>query len=120
MNVAAYPKFALLSAVLIAVTVLLSTWGTRKHIPRLEAKSITANRITIKQLFSNIGNMLQLKSFNSIVFYTMIVYIGLGVGVVFTTYFMEYYFQLNATEMIALPMASGLGGILALILAGKW
>ena len=32
---------------------------------------------------------------------------------------MEYYFRLSETEMIALPIASGLGGILALILAPR-
>lgn len=118
MNAAAYPKFAMLSALLIIATIVISTWGTRKQIPRLQAQNTSSKRITIKQLFSNIGNMVKLKSFNSIVFYTMVVYVGVGVGVVFTTYFMEYYFQLSATEMIALPMASGLGGILALMLAG--
>ena len=63
--------------------------------------------------------MIQLKSFNSVVSFNMMVYIGLGVGTVFSTYFMEYYFRLSETEMIALPIASGLGGILALILAPR-
>ncbi len=117
MNPAAYPKFALFCAVIIVVAIFLSTWGTRGHIPRLQVQAPTSNRITIRELLSNISNMIKLKSFKSLISYTMVVSIGIGVGTVFTTYFMEYYFQLKNTEMAVLPLASGLAGILALILA---
>ncbi len=117
MNKEAYPKFALLSAIVIIICIFISTWGTRKEIPRLQAALDQQQRraVSLGQLFSNLRNMIKLKSFNSLVIYTMIVYIGLGIGTVFTTYFMEYYFKLSSTEMIILPIASGLGGILALI-----
>jgi len=117
MNPAAYPKFALFCAMIIFAAILLSTWGTRGHIPRLQAQAPTSNRITIRDLLSNIRSMVRLKSFTSLILYTMVMFIGIGVGTVFTTYFMEYYFQLTNTEMAALPLASGLAGILALILA---
>lgn len=121
MNKEAYPAFAMLCGFLIIASVLISTWGTRKEIPRIQAASINSTRpaISFKVFFKIIGRMIQLKSFNSIVSFNMVVYIGLGLGTVFSTYFMEYYFQLKETEMIALPIASGLGGVLALILAPR-
>jgi len=49
----------------------------------------------------------------------MVVYIGIGVGTVFTTYFMEYYFQFTENQMALLPISSGIGGVLALFLASR-
>ncbi|MGK0391568.1 MAG: GPH family glycoside/pentoside/hexuronide:cation symporter, partial [Maribacter sp.] len=119
MNKDAYPKFALLCGILITLVILISTWGTRKEIPRLqeEANKTERKRISFSQLFANFSNMIALKSFNTLVIYTMIIYIGIGIGTVLTTYFIEYYFVLSDTEKIALPISSGLGGIIALILA---
>ena len=115
-NKNAYPAFAMFCGVLIIIAVLISSWGTRKEIPRIQAiNQINRPPFSIKTFRETIGNMIQLKSFNSILSFNMMVYIGLGVGTVFSTYFMEYYFRLSETEMIALPIASGLGGILAMI-----
>ena len=44
----------------------------------------------------------------------MIVYIGLGIGMVFTTYFTTYYFELSEKELAGLSITSALGGISAL------
>lgn len=119
-NKSAYPAFALFCGILIIVCVLISTWGTRKEIPRIQAANqISRPPFSLKNFGETIRKMVELKSFNSIVSFNMLVYIGAGVGTVFSTYFMEYYFKLSETEMIALPIASGLGGILALILAPR-
>jgi len=119
-NKNAYPAFAMFCGILIIIAVLISTWGTRKEIPKIQAANqIIRPPFSFKNFRETISKMIQLKSFNSVVSFNMMVYIGLGVGTVFSTYFMEYYFRLSETEMIALPIASGLGGILALILAPR-
>ncbi len=119
-NKNAYPAFAMFCGILIIIAVLISTWGTRKEVPKTQtANLITRPPLSVKGFRETIGKMIQLKSFNAILSFNMVVYIGLGVGTVFSTYFMEYYFRLSETEMIALPIASGLGGILALILAPR-
>lgn len=116
-NKEAYPAFAMLCGVLIIITILISTWGTKSEIPRIQAANQTVRpKFSLNDFFKTIKRMVQLKSFNSIVSFNMMVYIGLGLGTVFSTYFMEYYFQLKETEMIALPIASGLGAILAFVL----
>jgi len=119
-NKNAYPAFAMFCGVLIIIAVLISAWGTQKEIPKTQrAQLITRPPLSLKGLRETIGKMIELKSFNSILGFNMAVYIGLGVGTVFSTYFMEYYFRLSETEMIALPIASGLGGILAMIFAPR-
>ena len=119
-NKNAYPAFAMFCGILIIIAVLISTWGTRKEIAKIQAANqIIRPPFSFKNFRETIRKMIQLKSFNSIVSFNMMIYIGLGVGTVFSTYFMEYYFRLSETEMIALPIASGLGGILALILAPR-
>ncbi|MFK7775910.1 MAG: MFS transporter [Saprospiraceae bacterium] len=119
-NKNAYPAFALFCGILIIICVLMSTWGTRKEILKIQAANpIGRPPFSFQNFRETLEKMIQLKSFNSIVSFNMMVYIGLGVGTVFSTYFMEYYFRLSETKMIALPIASGLGGILALILAPR-
>ena len=48
-----------------------------------------------------------MKSFFSLLIYLIIVYLAIGVGTVFTTYFMEYFFELNETEKRELVVLLG-------------
>lgn len=119
MNQSAYAPFALMCAFLIVVVIFISTWGTKNEIPRLQSLASSRKAFSMKNFFYTIGQMVKLKSFNAVVLFTMMVYIGLGIGTVFTTYYMEYYFQLKESEMAFLPISSGLGGVLALIFAPR-
>ena len=117
-NEAAYSKFALLCGVLAALAIIISTYGTQKTIPHLpKAAAIDTNTKGLSSTLKNLKEAVQLKSYTSLVYYIMIVYIGLGIGMVFTTYFTTYFFELSEKELAGLPITSALGGISALFLA---
>jgi len=116
-NEAAYSKFAFLCGVLAALVILISTYGTQSTISSLpKVKSPSAAK-GLASTWKNLKEALQLKSYTSLVTYIMIVYIGLGIGMVFTTYFTTYFFELSEKELAGLPITSALGGISALFLA---
>lgn len=116
-NAAAYPKFALLCGLLIIFLVLISTWGTRDTIPNLPKSAKNSQRQTFVQFRNGISQAFKLASFRNLITYIMWVYIGIGVGTVFTTYYTTYFFGLSEKELAAMPIGSFLGGVIALFLA---
>ncbi len=117
LNKAAYPKFALLCSILMVAFILISTWGTRKVIPHLPKPSAFQNQMTSGQLLSSLVTAFKMPSFRSLVLFTMSLYVGLGIGIIFSPYFGPYYFGFTAQEMAVLPISSALGGVLSLIIA---
>lgn len=116
-NAAAYPKFAALCGLLMVAAILYSSWGTRKVIPFLPKPSEEQERMSLSQLLGSLGEAANLRSFWSLILFVMMIYVGIGVGVIFSTYFGTYYFEFSSLEMAALPIGSAIGGVLALMVA---
>ena len=118
-NEAAYGQFALLCGVLAALAIFVSTYGTQSTIKNLP-KTTNENQSTgLRSTLLNLSKAMKLVSYTSLVKYMMVVYIGLGIGMVFTTYFTTYFFELTEKELAGLPITSAIGGITALFLAPK-
>ena len=96
---------------------MISAWGTRKIIPNLPKPSAFQNQLTTRQLLGSLGTAFTMPSFRSLVFFIMLLYIGLGVGIIFSPYYGPYYFGFTAQEMAVLPISSAVGGFLALLIA---
>jgi len=117
LNKAAYPTFALLCGVLMAIFIVISAFGTKKVIPNLPKPSAFQNQLTTRQLLGSLGTAFTMPSFRSLVLFIMLLYIGLGVGIIFSPYYGPYYFGFTAQEMAVLPISSAIGGFLALLIA---
>ena len=117
LNKAAYPTFALLCGVLMSLFILISAWGTRKIIPQLPQPSAFQNQLTTRQLLGSLGVAITMPSFRSLVLFIMLLYIGLGVGIIFSPYYGPYYFGFSAQEMAVLPLSSAIGGFLSFLIA---
>ena len=123
MNPTAYPKYAFFCAILIVITILISTLGTKETIPTLPKSLMDKHKFNFRSFIADLKVMFGMRSYTSLILYTMIIYIGIGIGTVFTTYYMEYYFRFSEIEMASLPLASGLAGFLALFVGpvlGRW
>lgn len=122
-NKEAYPPFALLCGAIVIIAILISTWYTRDLIPLLPQSSGNDQKKTLKGTFSDISKAFHMRSYRALVGFLMIIYIGLGVGIVFTPYFATYFFGLSETEFGLLSISPALGGVVALIitpLLGKY
>ena len=118
-NAAAYPKFALFCAVLMIISILIMVWGTRHVIPSLPQVAKGNDRPSFMQMLRGFGVAVRMKSFVTLVGYIMMVYVGLGIGIILTTYFMTYFFELTESEMALLPIASAVGALVAFALAPR-
>jgi Na+/melibiose symporter-like transporter len=118
-NAAAYPRFALFCAVLMVGSILIMIWGTRQVIPSLPPIAKDHLRPSFGEMFKGFRVAVRMKSFVSLVGYMMIVYVGLGIGIILTTYFMTYFFELTESEMALLPIGSAVGALFALGLAPR-
>lgn len=116
-NEAAYSRFALLCGILAALAILISTRGTQATIHTLTQTNKNKLEEEKVSTWRNLTEAIRLKSYTSLVGYIMIVYVGLGIGMVFTTYFTTYFFELSEKQLAGLPISSALGGICALFLA---
>lgn len=117
LNQAAYPQFALLCGILMTLFVLVSTWGTREVIPHLPKPSSYQSQMTWRQLLSSLVIAFKMPSFRNLVLFIMFLYVGLGIGIIFSPYFGPYYFGFSAQEMAVLPISSAVGGVLSLFIA---
>jgi glycoside/pentoside/hexuronide:cation symporter, GPH family len=118
-NQAAYPRFAFFCGILMIFFISLTVWGTREVIPGLPKISDKQERMTVMDMMRGMKEALKMKSYWSLISYMMIVFIGIGIGVIFTTYFATYYFQLTEQEFALLPISSALGGIVAMIIGPR-
>lgn len=118
-KVSAYPKFALLCGILMILAIAICVWGTKSIIPSLPKSKPEQSRITLTGLLADFKLAFSMQSFRSLILYMMTTYTGIGIGVVFTTYFITYYFALSEKELAFLPIASALGGVMALVIGPK-
>ncbi len=115
-NAEAYPQFALLCAVLMILTIWVSTWGTREVIPNLPKASEEQRGSSTFHSLSNFKIAFGLSSYRTMLGYTILIYVAMGIGIAFTPYFTTYYFGLSEKELAALPISSALAGVLSLFL----
>ncbi len=112
-----YPNFILLCSILIVLFIIVSTLMTRDIIPSLPLPSEKQNNLTTRQLLSSIKTAFKMPSYRSLVFFTMFLYVGIGIGVILSPYFTIYFFEFTTTEMAVLPISSAIGGVLAMLIA---
>ena len=60
-----------------------------------------------------------MKSFNSLVLFTMMIYIALGIGNSLITYFLSFFFELNQNEVGIIIFSGAIGGVISLFAAPK-
>jgi len=117
LNPEPYPKFALLCSLLIVIVILISTWGTRKIIPSLPKISKEQESNSIFTMFSQFKVAFKLKEFSTLISYIGMMYIGIGIGMMLSTYLVTFYFGLSESELAVLLICPALAGIIALFIA---
>lgn len=116
LNSEAYPKFALFCALIMVITIIVSAVGTKHTIPSLPKIN---KKESISSLIKNTLTAFKMKSFRSVVFFTMMVYVAFGIGNSLTTYFLSFYFELNQNEIAVIIFSGGIAGLISLFIAPK-
>jgi Na+/melibiose symporter-like transporter len=122
LNEAAYAPFALTLAVLMALTIFWSAWGTRAVIPYLPrpppAEPMRLVGVLVRTL-TDIGSALRCGSFRWLFSGVLIVYVMVGVDGALNIYIYTYFWELSHSEIVLLAPAYPIGVLLGALVAPK-
>jgi len=98
-----YAPFAVTVAVLMALTILWSAWGTRRRIPYLRETEI-APGVTfggaLLRVFRDLGRALQNRSFRWLFAGVLILFVMIGVDSALNLYMFNYFWELPSSQTL--------------------
>ncbi len=116
LNVEGYQAYGNIAAVAIVVSILLCAVGTHSHIPNLRPPPADRN-ITLRRVFSEIGETLSNKSFQGLFFAALFGFMAAGVAASLNYYINGFFWEFTTTQTSYLTMSVFASAALALVLA---
>jgi Na+/melibiose symporter-like transporter len=95
LNPAAYPRFALLFAVVTVVAFLASAWKTRSRIPFLPSPGAGAPGGIMASVLRNLREALRLRSFRALLLASVSAHIGWGISDALGLYLATYFWKVS-------------------------
>lgn len=109
LNPAGYPRFALVSAIVMVASILIASRGTHRYIPHFripEQRRLSLGE-TLREMFVTLSNRQFLILVSAAIFGT----VAIGVGGVLLIYFNTYFWGLS-TQQISLFAFTGIGAVI--------
>ena len=116
LNVEGYQAYGSIAAVAIVASILLCAVGTHSHIPNLRPPPADRN-ITLRRVFSEIGETLSNKSFQGLFFAALFGFMAAGVAASLNYYINGFFWEFTTTQTSYLTMSVFASAALALVLA---
>lgn len=111
-NPEAYPPFALVLSLLMAVSVLATAWGTRSRIPHLPKARTTEARVRARDVVLEAWTAMQNTSFRWMMFGFILIIIAFGVAGATGLYMFTFFWQLDQFQILSVLVAGPLGSML--------
>jgi Na+/melibiose symporter-like transporter len=114
-EVANYAPFALVVAILMAVTILWSAWGTRHRIPYLRTPEPTPQLAfgqVLVRVFRDLRRALENRSFRWLFGGVLILFVMIGVDSALSLYMFNYFWELPSSQTLWLFLAIPLGALI--------
>ncbi len=112
-NVDAYAPFALVLAVLMAITIFWSGWGTHHRIPFLPPVTTADGKLTmlqvVKRMLEEIVGALRNRSFMWLFLGALLIFMMVGVDGALNLYLFEFFWELDSTEKLILLLLYPVG-----------
>jgi Na+/melibiose symporter-like transporter len=112
LNAASYPPYAALLSVLMAATIWISAFGTRREIPHLPRASPSEQGSVLGRLVHDTGAAFQNESFRWLFAGVLIVFVMVGVDNALNIYVNQYFWELKDSQFLLLTIATPIGLIL--------
>ncbi|HXC55733.1 MAG TPA: MFS transporter [Rhizomicrobium sp.] len=116
LNPAGYPYFALVSSIVMVVSILVSARGTHRYIPLFRVPE--ERRITLPQMFREMGTSLWHPQFLTLVGAAIFGTVAISIGAALVIYFNTYFWQLSTKQIGLFGFVGLLAAFLAPVLAG--
>ncbi|PTU31882.1 MFS transporter [Stenotrophobium rhamnosiphilum] len=114
LNATGYPIYGAIAAVVMLLSVLISSWGTHHRIPTLKAHQGT-ERATFAGLWAGMKTILLDRTFSSVLLCTFFFSVGAGLANTLGVYIRTYFWQLSAANIAVIVSAAVWGLFLALL-----
>jgi glycoside/pentoside/hexuronide:cation symporter, GPH family len=102
LNAAAYPPFALVLALLMAISIFWSAWGTRHLIPHLPQAPVNSHTRVLKillQVLIDVRDAMRSRSFRWLFLGVLIVFVMVGVDSGLNLFVMTYFWELPTGQL---------------------
>lgn len=112
LNTGAYAPYAALLGVLMAVTIWISAYGTRREIPHLPRPSPTRESRILVRFLLEVREAFRNASFRWLFAGVLIVFLMVGVDGALNLYMYQYFWELDSDQILLLSLATPVGLIL--------
>ena len=122
LNAAAYPPFAATLAVLMAVGIFWSSWGTRSlipHLPKATERVSFHPLAVIRRVFADIATGMGCGSFRWLFSGILIVFVMVGVDGALNIYIYTYFWELGRGDILLVVAAHPVGVLLGVTLSTR-
>jgi len=109
-NVAGYQQAAVVLAAVILASLLFSSIGLHREIPRLHKKT-SEQRASIKDLARSFAELLQIRSLRALLMSSLFVGIGLGATAALWMYQYGFFYGMRSEQMTMLMIAEALASL---------
>lgn len=112
LNARGYVVYALFAGAVMLASILASTLGTHKHIPRLHAPPADRNR-SLRTMLAQMRETVTQRSFLIIAAAGVFLAMGAGLGAGLNTYILIYFWRFTAQEIAPLVLGTAIGAVFA-------
>lgn len=117
---APYFKFAVVSALLMTVLMIVSAIGTLSVLPNLSVTKNDHPKFTVSRVYQDIYQALKNKAFFALFWGSLVFAIFMGVHTSLAMYTKTFFWQLDTTSIELIQYAGIAGGIIGLFLIGPF
>lgn len=116
LNPAAYPPYAALFAVLMAVTIVASSIGTHRRIPHLARADATARSSRVlTSLVRDTRAVLRIPAFRALFFGITLLFVAFGVGGVLGLHLSTYFWRVTTQQIFYWGIGAGTGAFVGMV-----
>ena len=116
LNVGGYETYGTIAAIMIVISVLVSAGGTHSHIPHLRQPP-AARKITIKRVFSEIGETLSNRSFQGLFVAALFGFMAAGIAATLNYFINGFFWEFTTQQTSLLTLIVFISAGLALVIA---
>ena len=116
LNVGGYETYGTIAAIMIVISVLVSAGGTHSYIPHLRQPP-PARKITIKRVFSEIGETLANRSFQGLFVAALFGFMAAGIAATLNYFINGFFWEFTTQQTSLLTLIVFISAGLALVMA---
>ncbi len=119
LNSAAYPSYAITLGVLMTVSILITSFGTRNRIPYMPKARAVEERVSVMDVLVEAFEAMKNESFRWMMFGFILVIVAFGVAGATGLYMFTFFWQLNGFQILLVLVMGPVGSMVGYMFARR-